>query len=286
MQLVDLQQITRLPLVEQWERLVSIFVGASVESDALDREVAILLETISQQVLRSNALTLTQKMDYFEGLNKLGDPRLSVPSDDAYWVETSVLETPLLVAKYPVTIKEWLHFLKTDYNNDQHWSESGLQWRNNRRITWEELAAVPDSQKYVFDNQPVVGVSWYEAEAYAKAHGARLMEFFEREEIVRGEEGRRYPWGRNFKHGYANTEETGLDKPSAVGFFWMDQTPEGIFDLAGNVAEWLGDDMDDERLMHPGCWANGTISTWVKASEQLSPKARLAYLGFRLVKDQ
>ena len=112
------------------------------------------------------------------------------------------------------------------------------------------------------------------------------MEFFEREEIVRGVEKRRYPWGRDFKHGYANTEETGLEKPSAVGGFSMDKTPDGIFDLAGNVAEWLGDDMDDQRVMHPGCWANGSISTWAKASERLSPNARLAYLGFRLVRDQ
>ena len=83
-----------------------------------------------------------------------------------------------------------------------------------------------------------MGVSWFEAEAYARCHNARLMDFFEREDIVRGPEKRRYPWGRDFKHGFANTEESGFDKPSAVGLFTTDQTPDGIFDLAGNVAEW------------------------------------------------
>ncbi len=283
MTLTELQQIATQPLTEQWKALLEVFeTEASLDSG----EATVLLEIMVEQVLRSSSFTIQQKMEFCEKLNNWGDPRLSTPSEDKYWVRMEVADEPLYVGKYLVTIKEWLQFLRTEYNNDAHWSTEGLNWRNNRTVTWEELAASPDSQKYLFDNQPVVGVSWFEAVAYANCHGARLMDFYEREDIVRGAEKRRYPWGRDFKHGYANTEESGLDKPSAVGFFHMDCTPEGIFDLAGNVAEWQGDDMENQRVMHPGCWANGSISTWAKASECLSPNARLAYLGFRLVKDQ
>jgi formylglycine-generating enzyme required for sulfatase activity len=251
-----------------------------------DLETRALFETMIQQVLHASSLSTSQKKQFFEAINSWGDPRLRTPANQDYWVDMMVADAPLLVATHLVTIKEWLKFLETEYDNDAHWSAEGLNWRDNRRVTWQQLAASPDSQKYLFDNQPVVGVSWFEAEAYACCHNARLMDFFEREDIVRGPEKRRYPWGRDFKHGFANTEESGFDKPSAVGLFTTDQTPDGIFDLAGNVAEWQGDDVGDQRIMHPGCWAKDSISTWAKASESLSPGARLAYLGFRLVRDK
>ena len=283
MHISELQNIAKLPLFEQWETLLSLFQGPRLH---LDGEAHVLFETITEQILGSSSLLQQQKLQFFESVNRWGDPRLRSPSDQDYWVLMTVVDSPLSVAKHLVTIKEWQLFLDMEYEKDVHWSEEGLNWRNNRRVTWQELASASDSKKYMFDNQPVVGVSWFEAEAYATCHKARLMEFFEREEIVRGVEKRRYPWGRDFKHGYANTEESGLEKPSAVGVFSMDKTPEGIFDLAGNVGEWQGDDMDDQRVIHPGSWANGSISTWAKASECLSPNARLAYLGFRLVRDQ
>lgn len=283
MTLTELQQIATQPLSDQWKTLLDAF---ETELTLEDAEAKRLLEVMVEQIVRASNLTIQQKMQFCEKINGWGDPRLSKPFEEKYWVSVDVAGESLSVGKYLVTMQEWLEFLRTEYNNDAHWCTEGLNWRNNRTVTWEELAAAPDSQKYVFDNQPVVGVSWFEAAAYAKCHGARLMDFYEREEIVRGTEKRRYPWGRDFKHGYANTEESRLDKPSAVGLFHLDSTPEGIFDLAGNVAEWQGDDMENQRVMHPGCWANGSISTWAKASECLSPNARLAYLGFRLVKDQ
>ena len=45
------------------------------------------------------------------------------------------------------------------------------------------------------------------------------MDGFERTQLMRGSEKRRYPWGANFKQGYANTEEVKLGKTSPVGAF-------------------------------------------------------------------
>jgi formylglycine-generating enzyme required for sulfatase activity len=285
MELETLQKIAEGSIVEQWQTLLSQF-QTNQESVAIwDSECKVLFESISEQILHASSLSLQQRQSYFEAINNWGDPRVKGPTQDEYWVEVSVSGASLLVGKHLVTIKEWRNFLGAEYTNDVHWSPEGLNWRDNRRVTWEELAAAPDSQKFICDNQPVVGISWFEAEAYANCYGARLMDFFEREDIVRGIEGRRYPWGREYQHGFANTEEVGLDKSAPVGLFIKDRTPEGVFDMAGNVAEWQGDDMDDQRVMHPGCWAKDSISTWAKASETLSPGARLAYLGFRLVRD-
>ena len=138
-----------------------------------------------------------------------------------------------------------VRLLRNEYDNDAHWSDEGLNWRDNRRVTWQQLA---DRQILKISIRQSIS-SWCHGlrqEAYARCHSARLMDFFEREDIVRGPEKRRYPWGRDFKHGFANTEESGFDKPSAVGLFTTDKTSDGIFDLAGNVAEWLGDDVGDQ----------------------------------------
>ena len=286
MNLEALQKVAEQSLFDQWETLLAKFQSSTDPIENWDKDSCVLFETIVQQVLHASSLSMMQKKQFFEAINSWGDPRLRTPTDQDYWVDMIVADVPLSVATHLVTIKEWLHFLETEYDNDDNWSLEGLSWRDNRRVTWQQLASAPDSQKYLFDNQPVVGVSWFEAEAYARCHNARLMDFFEREEIVRGPEKRRYPWGRDFKHGFANTEESGFEKPSAVGLFVTDKTPDNIFDLAGNVAEWQGDDVGDQRVMHPGCWAKDSISTWAKASESLSPGARLAYLGFRLVRDK
>ena len=286
MNLEALQKLAEQSLFDQCKMLLSQFQQETNTIEDWDSEALVFFETMVQQILHADSLSMDQKKKFFEAINNWGDPRLIFPIEQEYWVELSVADVPLLVGKHLVTIKEWMHFLDTEYDNDENWSIEGLNWRDNRRVTWQQLAAAPDSQKYLFDNQPVVGVSWFEAEAYARCHNARLMDFFEREEIVRGPEQRRYPWGRDFKHGFANTEESGFNKPAAVGLFATDKTPDGIFDLAGNVAEWQGDDVGDQRVMHPGCWAKDSISTWAKASESLSPSARLAYLGFRLVRDK
>ena len=54
------------------------------------------------------------------------------------------------------------------YSNDEFWSEDGLKWRDEDRPTWQDLSQGKGMDIFVIDNQPVVGVSWFEAEAYAR----------------------------------------------------------------------------------------------------------------------
>jgi len=231
--------------------------------------------------------TPQQRMALGEALGQIGDPRLCSPGDAGYWVEVTLDDDHRIsVARNMVTTAEWIAFLDSGaYDDDSHWTEAGLAWRNGDRPTWRQLAAAEDSKPLIIPNQPVVGVSWYEAMAYSSAHGARLLEFDERVYIIRGPGKRPYPWGAPFGQANANTREEVLGKPSAVGVFPQDRTPEGVNDLAGNVAEWTLDVVGDRRVIHPGSCEQPSMAAWAKALHILSPAARVPDLGFRLARD-
>ena len=236
-------------------------------------------------IFASSTTSIEEKMEIAEVLGKVGDHRLVSPNAEDYWVHVDLGYTKLLVAKFPVTTQEWRTFLEGDYNDDSLWSIDGLKWKSKERPSCIQLASSPAVANFVIENQPAVGISWFEAEAFAKAYGARLPDCQERIDIVRGQERRVYPWGKSFGHGNCNTEEVGLGRPCVVGLFPSDKTPEGVYDLAGNVAEWTNESFEGKARLHPGSWSRGMMSSWSKAFESISPAARLNDLGFRLVKD-
>ena len=93
------------------------------------------------------------------------------------------------------------------------------------------------------DTQPVVGVTWFDAQAFAEWIGGSLPTEAQWERAARGAEGRTYPWGNtppkarqhaNFARRY--------NRPIPVGQFPKGESPNGIADLAGNVWEWCLDE--------------------------------------------
>ena len=236
--------------------------------------------------LESGAGSALARMAAGEVLGALGDTRLRAPDAPDYWAEIDVEGHRIAVGRHLVTVDEITRFFaEGGYDNDALWSEAGRQWRDTRRTLWPDLAAEPDSAPLVVSNQPAIGVTWFEALAYAAACGARLLHLDERLFVMRGTVNRPYPWGQPFGHGNANTSEEALGKPCAVGLFARDCTPEGIFDLAGNVAEWTMDEADDEVIIHPGSWNQPSMSAWAKARALVPQKTRSADLGFRLARD-
>jgi len=159
------------------------------------------------------------------------------------------------LAKYPTTNAMFARFIESQGYADPRWWKAAIadrRWREGKVMAWDGEHRQPrywEDERFSGANQPVVGVSWYEADAYCRwltatlsdGHEYRLPTEAEWEVAARGREARRYAWGSDWVKGRANTEELSLERTTPVGLFPDGATPEGLLDLTGNVWEWCSD---------------------------------------------
>jgi formylglycine-generating enzyme required for sulfatase activity len=235
----------------------------------LDSQDAVTKRDITKRLaglLTDPALQATAALRMLGGdaLGLLGDPRpgvctlepelLSIAAgrflmgEAPYEIE---IEQPFAIARYPVTNAQFRFFIE-DGGYTAHWrqcwTKDGWRWKSDRQEPWRW-----DDATFGHDNQPVIGVSWYEAVAYANWLAAttgkpyRLPTEAQWERAARHTDGRTYPWGEAWRDGWANTKEAGLERTTAVGVFPQDTAVCGAQDMGGNVGEWCQTRWNDER---------------------------------------
>ncbi len=189
----------------------------------------------------------------------------------------TVFVSEFAIGKYPVTNAEYRLFWEAKgYDNQNYWSDDGWRWQTGKLdadlsfITDEKvrknysdwLAGRPAEkrgQPFFWDdptwnapNLPVVGVTWYEAEAYCKWLSAmtgeryRLPAEAEWEKAARGPRNSLWPWGDEWDPNRCNSVESKFSATTPVGMYPNGTYLNGPLDMVGNVWEWCADWFDSK----------------------------------------
>lgn len=236
------------------------------------------------------------------GSYPIGDDRLD-SSRPAHQVTLAGFAIGLTV----VTNEQFALFMAAGgYQTERVWSTMGWRWQKNKQ---ETQPAFEDDPRFNHALQPVVGVGWYEADAFARwltletGQQWRLPTEVEWEAAARGQAGE-----ITLERAQVNSAERGLGRTwSALGngqVAWC-----GAHDLCGNVWEWCStrwgrnwqsldyiypynsddgrEDLDGSyaRVMRGGSWYDAFAQAQPANRGRYLPGSRASNIGFRLARD-
>jgi formylglycine-generating enzyme required for sulfatase activity len=229
-----------------------------------------------------------------------------------------------LIAKHEVTLAEWMAYLRALPAGERELRRprtspnpgTGVILAGGTRadepfaLDLSALVAVPvvhEGERLVFagrktrrdvrwENTPVTGISFIDAQAYAswldhtaKLPGARLCNDLEWERAARGADGRTWTTGDRLDDDDANIDATygredNARAPDEVGMHPRSTSPFGVDDMVGNAYELVVDTQGHPVQRSGSFWH--TAATAQSANRDLAdPALRTAYLGLRLCTD-
>jgi formylglycine-generating enzyme required for sulfatase activity len=214
---------------------------------------------------------------------------------------------PFAIAKYPITNAQYQHFIEAaNGQSNPHWwsysAEASRWWQDRPR---------PKQTAFAGANVSRTRVSWFDAMAFCAWLSSELSSHLGRKAVdmndvaswcVRlpteqewqraavGDTGWSYPWGNELDETRANYGNRN-GRPVDVGSYPQGQSPYGVMDMVGNLAElcctvWGQDNVDIHgyvyRAAKGGAW-NIANPEYLRAIDRvgLSPRGRLNDAGFR-----
>jgi hypothetical protein len=203
-----------------------------------------------------------------------------------------------LIDRHEVTNEDFQAFVADGgYGNPDLWPDSILI--DDRFVPWGEAigrlvdrSGLPGPRDWsggTFPGDrakhPVTGVSWYEAQAYARWLGKRLPTMAQWWRAALGDADQPYPWGGD--HSTLDVRSNfSMSATTAVDEHASGASPYGAFDMAGNVREWIAGTADAAR--YPaigGSWQDPTYMFYTPNIDRFPPGYANEAIGFRLVKD-
>ena len=181
---------------------------------------------------------------------------------------------------------------------------------------------VEQDPRLLHPDLPMTSVTWNEAVAFCAWRGARLPTEAEWERAARGQDGRRWPWGRVPREDLSNhgrfhligqlsplpmpvieaDASDGFALLAPVGSFRQGASPDGVLDMAGNASEWTADAYDETapqlrtsvnprgprvgpyRVLRGGSWRTPIVFQRTTWRDPAPPDLRSPEVGFRCAK--
>jgi formylglycine-generating enzyme required for sulfatase activity len=256
-----------------------------------------------------------------DGLAPIGlDPKVAERFINAYgpeWYQFFTRETPqhdvqietFELSRYPVTNALYTEFM-TDggYTTPEYWTPEGWAWRVHtsrvQPLHW-------GSTRFVGATRPVIGISWFEAMAFARwasiktGRSIRLPSEAEWEWAARSTNTKSlYPWGgawdpTRLNSGYHDATFSAVGTTTPVGQYSpAGDGPFGHADMLGQVWEWTNsvfrpypyiaaDGREDRytpdaRIMRGGNWSDGKYTNRATTRYYYPPLYSEMTTGFRI----
>ena len=282
---------------------------ARESNDALAREVLDhLLADMADHVARERARTELAAARAASGVPEVEGMRL-VPAgpftrgderghDDERPVRT-IHVGAFHIDATEVTVGQYRAFIAAGgYTTRACWTDEGWQWREALGIS-----APAEWKNGYRDALPVLGVSWYEAAAFARWAGKALPTEAQWEKAARWTVPSRYPWGPGRSELANGLEALRYGPVDAGGPAAPDASLTGCVHLAGNVAEWCrdwyapdayatGGDRDptgpatgEHRVLRGGSFFSPPDGLRTAYRDRARPDERAVSFGFRLVRE-
>jgi iron(II)-dependent oxidoreductase len=222
-----------------------------------------------------------------------------------------------LIGHTPITNATYLTFVEGGgYERREWWSDEGWHWKEQYDIT-RPLAWTADHREWrlgklepLHSDSPVVHVSWFEADAFARAHGVRLPTEIEWEKAATWDQevgtARLYPWGEDAPQPGFHANLDVCDRGTApVSAHPAGASPYGCMAMLGDVWEWTASDFagypgfspypykeysevffgHEYKVLRGGSWATRARVITPTFRNWDYPQRRQIFSGFRIAKD-